>query len=429
MSIRYRKNIKDKFIEGLDLTWFSLVDELKTIVKDKGAMLIFILAVCAYPLVYSIAYMNNVVRDIPITVVDLDHTSSSRQMVKMISATKEISVSQEVGSLHEARQMFWDGDSKGVIMIPEWFEKDLLKGNQTSVSVYCDASYFLIYKETLTGTIQASGTLSAGVEIKRMMASGSSEEQAMLQRDPMPSKFYYLYNPSAAYGSGVMPGVILIILQQTLLVGIGMIGGAGKERRNNQEVKPGLKVRRGMFSVIFGKGLAYFGFYMVNIAFTLVYISKWFGFPNKGSFVDVCILLVPFLFSVIFLGMLISMMFRRREHSIMVLVFISPIVLFLSGLSWPSTSIPPLLYQISHIFPSTSMIPAFMRIRTMGVSISDVRPELIFMMYQMVFYFILAAVGYKISVIRQVKHHNIRMAEINLTVNQPPQNEMETETM
>ena len=75
------------------------------------------------------------------------------------------------------------------------------------------------------------------------------------------------------------------------------------------------------------------------------------------------------------------------------------------------------------------MIPAFMRIRTMGVSISDVRPELIFMMYQMVFYFILAAVGYKISVIRQVKHHNIRMAEINLTVNQPPQNEMETETM
>ncbi|MEI6139762.1 MAG: ABC transporter permease [Mariniphaga sp.] len=429
MTVHYRKNIKDKFIEGLDLTWFSLVDELKTIVKDQGAMLIFILAVCAYPLVYSIAYMNNVVRDIPNTVVDLDHTSSSRQMVKMISATKEISVSQEVGSMHEARQLFWDGDSKGVILIPEGFEKDLLKGFQTSVSVYCDASYFLIYKETLTGTIQASGTLSAGVEIKRMMASGSSEEQAMLQRDPMPSKFYNLYNPSAAYGSGVMPGVILIILQQTLLVGIGMIGGAGKERRNNQEVKPGLKVRRGMFSVIFGKGLAYFGIYVANLAFTLVYIPKFFGFPDKGSFFDICILLVPFLFSVIFLGMLISMMFRRREHSIMVLVFISPIILFLSGLSWPATSIPPLLYQVAHIFPSTSMIPAFMRIRTMGVSINDVRPELIFMLCQMVFYFILAAVGYKISVIRQIKQHNKRLAEIILTDKNLVQTELEAESL
>ena len=417
MTSRYRKNIKDQFLEGLDLTWFSLVDELKTIVRDKGAMLIFILAVCAYPLVYSIAYMNNVVRDIPVTVVDLDHTASSRQMVRMIGATKEISVSQQVGSLHEARQLFWDGDSKGVILIPDGFEKDLLKGFQTSVSVYCDASYFLIYKETLTGTIQASGTLSAGVEIKRMMASGSSEEQAMIQRDPMPAKFYNLYNPSAAYGSGVMPGVILLILQQTLLVGIGMIGGAGKDRRNNQVVHPGLKVRKGMFSVIFGKGLAYFGFYMANIAITLVYISKWFGFPDKGSFFDVCILLVPFLFSVIFMGMLISMLFRRREHSIMVLVFVSPIVLFLSGLSWPSTSIPPLLYQIAHIFPSTSMIPAYMRVRTMGVPISDVRPELVFMLCQMVIYFILAAVGYKISVIRQVRLHNKRLEGIGQAEN------------
>jgi ABC-2 type transport system permease protein len=184
-----------------------------------------------------------------------------------------------------------------------------------------------------------------------------------------------------------------------------------------------------MFSVIFGKGLAYFGIYITNLAFTLVYIPKWFGFPNKGSFFDVCILLVPFLFSVIFLGMLISMLFRRREHSIMVLVFISPIVLFLSGLSWPSTSIPPLLYQVAHIFPSTSMIPAFMRIRTMGVSINDVRPELIFMLSQMVVYFILAAIGYKISVIRQIKQHNKRMAEIILAGNQSPQNEMETETL
>lgn len=403
MATHFKKKIKDKITEGLDLTWFSFVDELKAIVKDRGAMLIFILAVFAYPLVYSVAYMNNVVRDIPVTVVDLDNTSSSRQMVRMIEATKEISVSQKVGSLHEARRLFWDGGSKGVVLIPEGFEKNLLKGFQASVSVYCDAGYFLIYKEVLTGAIQATGTLSAGVEIKRMMATGSSEEQAMLQRDPMPSKFYNLYNPSGAYGSGVMPGVILIILQQTLLIGIGMIGGAGKERRNNQEVKHGLRVRRGMFSVVLGKGLAYFVLYMANIAFTLAYVSKWFGFPDKGSFFDVYILLVPFLFSVIFMGIFISMLFRRREHAIMALVFVSPIVLFLSGLSWPSTSIPPLLYQVAHIFPSTSMIPAYLRIRAMGVPIDDVRPELLFMVCQMVVYFILATIGYKISVIRQIK--------------------------
>jgi ABC-2 type transport system permease protein len=395
--LKINKNI----LSGLDLTWFSFVDELKTIFKDKGALLILFLAVLAYPVVYSIAYKNNVVRDIPVTIVDLDNTPSSRQMIRMVGATKEISVEQEVGSMKEARQLFWDGRSKGIILIPEGFEKNLLKGFQASVSVYCDASYFLIYKETLTGTIQSAGTLSAGVEIKRLMASGVGEEMAMQQRDPMPAKFYQLYNPAGSYGSYVMPGMILIILQQTLLIGIGMIGGAGKERRNNQLVEPGIRVRQGMFSVVLGKGMAYFMIYIPNLAFTLVYLFTWFGFPGKGNFADVCILLVPYLLSVIFLGLMISMLFRRREHSIMTMVFISPIVLFVSGLSWPESSIPKLLYQLAHIFPSTSMIPAFLRIRTMGVPLNQVKPELLFMLVQMIVYFLLAAVTYKISVIRQ----------------------------
>jgi len=406
--LNFRKNITS----GLDLTWFSMVDELKTIFSDSGAMLILFFAVFSYPLVYSIAYKNNVVRDIPVTIVDLDKTSVSRQMTRMFGATKELSVSQEVGSLQEAKQLFWDGNSKGIILIPEGFEKNLSRGFQTSVSVYCDASYFLIYKETLGGVIQAAGTLSAGVEIKRLLASGSSEEQALQQRDPMPAKFFSLYNPAGSYGSSIMPGMILIILQQTLLIGIGMIGGAGKERRNNQEIKPGVRVRQGMFSVVFGKGLAYFLIYIPNIAFTLVYLSKWFGFPDKGSFSEVCILLVPYLFSVIFLGLMISMLFRRREHSIMALVFFSPIVLFLSGLSWPTKAIPTLLRQLAQIFPSTTMIPAYLRVRTMGVPIRDVKSELLFLVGQMIVYFLIASAGYKISVIRQARKGMERKGEL-----------------
>jgi len=400
-------------IIGLELTLLAFVDELKTIGKDNGALLIFFLAVIAYPVIYSIAYKNNVVRDIPVTVVDLDKTSGSQQFVKMLGATKELVVTQEVGSLHEARQLFWDGNSKGVILIPEGFEKELLRGAQTSVSVYCDAGYFLIYKETLNGALQTVGTFSAGIEIKRLMATGSSEEQALQQRDPIPAKFYNLYNPAGSYGSYVMPGIILIILQQTLLIGIGMIGGAGKERRNKFTVHHGGRASQGMFSVVFGKGLAYFTIYLVNVVFTLVYLTEWFGFPDKGSFTNVCILLVPYLFSVIFMGLIISMLFRRREHSIMALVFISPIVLFISGLSWPESSIPPLLNKFGHIFPSSTMIPAFLRIRSMGVSIREVAPELLFLLIQMFVYFILAVFTYRIAIIRQDRLHSLQVTPLN----------------
>ena len=65
---------------------------------------------------------------------------------------------------------------------------------------------------------------------------------------------------------------------------------------------------------------------------------------------------------------------------------------------------------ILDVIPSTSMIPAFLRIRSMGVSIKDVRPELTFLMIQMIVYFLLACIGYKIAVIRQERQHRARIA-------------------
>lgn len=394
--------IWEKIKSGLEDTASSMTDELKIIFRDSGAVLILLIAVTIYPLVYSIAYKNNVVREIPVTIVDLDNSQLSRQLIRMVDATKEIAVAQETGNMNEAKNLFWDGSSRGVIMIPADFEKQLLKGNQTHVSIYCDANYFLIYKETLTGAIQAAGTLSAGVEIKRLIASGIRPEAAMQQRDPMKLNIYQLYNPSGAYGSYVMPGLILIILQQTLLVGIGMIGGAKKERGHAMISIEAARRRKTIFPVVFGKAMAYFVIYLFNILFTQIYLFKWFGFPAKGDFTDICLLMIPYIFSVIFLGLAISLLLRRREHSIMLMVFLSPVVLFLSGMSWPESSLPPVVYRLAHIFPSTSMVPAFLRIRTMGATLADVRPELIFLLGQMVVYGLLAILSYRIYIHRKV---------------------------
>ena len=390
-------NFKIKWLEQIGQSFSS---EWSAILKDSGAILILLIAVWIYPVVYSIAYKNNVIRDVPMTVVDQDKSVLSRQLIRMIGATQEIKVAQQTGDMNEAEQLFWDGASNGVIMIPADFEKKILKGQQTHIGIYCDAGYFLIYKETLRGTIRATGTLSAGIEIKRLMASGSTPDAAMKQRDPLTLMSYTLYNPAGSYGSYVMPGIILIILQQTLLVGIGMIGGARREKQKllvssqNHEISS-------IFYALTGRSLAYFALSTFNLLFTEIILFYWFGFPDKGSMLNLWILMIPFLFSVIFMGLTVSLLMRRREHSIMMLVFLSPVILFLSGMSWPATSLPPRLYQIAHIFPSTSMIPAFLRIRTMGGTLSDVKPELLFMLGQMVVYGLLAMISYKIFLHRR----------------------------
>lgn len=378
----------------------AFLKEGHAIFQDRGAILILLIAVWVYPLVYSIAYQNNVIRDIPMSLVDQDHSSLSRQLVRMIGAIQEIEVTQETGNFSEAEDHFWDGDSRGIILIPSGFEKKILRNEQAHVGIYCDAGYFLIYKESLSGALRATGTLSAGIEVKRLMATGSTFEMAKMQRDPLNLKTYTLYNPSGAYGAYVMPGLILVILQQTLLVGIGMLGSG---RRDRQKMLATSKNHE--FSAIFymltGRSLAYFVLYSFNLIFTQIVLAHWFGFPDNGSMIDLALLMVPFLFSVIFMGLTVSLLLSRREHSIMMLVFLSPVVLFLSGMSWPASSLPPLLYKLAHIFPSTSLIPAYLRIRTMGGTIQNVLPEFMFLTGQMVVYGILAMLSYRIYLHRK----------------------------
>ena len=232
------------------------------------------------------------------------------------------------------------------------------------------------------------------------MASGSTLEMAKMQRDPLTLKTYTLFNPAGSYGSYVMPGLILVILQQTLLVGIGMIGAGKKERQKMLASSKNHEVSS-IFYTLTGRSLAYFILYSLNLIFTLIVLAHWFNFPDKGSLIDIGLLTIPFLFSVIFMGLTVSLLLTRREHSIMMLVFLSPVVLFLSGMSWPATSLPPLLYQLAHIFPTTSMIPAYLRIRTMGGTLQDVIPEFMFLTGQMIVYGILAMLSYRIFLHRK----------------------------
>jgi ABC-2 type transport system permease protein len=315
----------------------------------------------------------------------------------MLDATEQIHVICKPGSLKEAENLFYEGNIKGIVLIPDDFEKNILQGIQSNVTVYCDASYFLIYKQVYAGAAYSTGTLSAGVEIKKLLAQGKNLNQALDQRDPLKTNVISLYNPSASYGSFIMPGVLLVILQQTLLIGIGLLGATTREKikKRNLIVEP--LTHGGSITAVLGKSLAYLVIYMFNVIFIMVVIPKWFSFPDKSGFLTTLLLTIPYILSISFLGITISVLFKKRAHALLFMVFLSNIILFFSGLSWPSAALPPILYKIAHIFPSTLMIPAYLRVRIMGAPLSSVAYEYTFLLIQMVVYFILACVAYKFS--------------------------------
>jgi len=208
----------NKIRTGLSQIVYNCNQELKAIIHDSGALLILFLALIIYPIIYSIAYKNEVLKESEIAVIDLDKSSLSRTYSRMLDATEQINVAYKVESLQEAQSLFYEGKVKGIVLIPRDFEKLVLQNKQSQVIVYADASYVLIYKQIYSGAVAATSTLSGGIEVKRLVANGNTYTQALEKQSPLDISTYQLYNPAAGYGSFIIPAIILIAMQQTLLI-------------------------------------------------------------------------------------------------------------------------------------------------------------------------------------------------------------------
>jgi len=385
----------NNFHNKLISTLIHARDEMSLIIKDPAVILIFVIANMVYPILYSLAYSKEQIKDVELALVDLDKTSTSRQIIRMLDATEGVKITEEQGSLEEAKEMFYQSEVNGIVLIPKDFEKDVFSSNHTSLSVYADASYFLIYKQIYASTMQAYQTFAAGIQVKKYMAKGLQYQAAIEAINPVNIKSVELYNPSSSYGSFVMPSIIIVILQQTLLIGIGILGGTRKEIIRYNTI-PSFNIdRKKLFPFILGKSLAYFITFLFIGIFTLVWIHYWFNYPDKAGYLAILAIYIPFIIANIFLGLAISVFFKHRENAMLFMVFTSIPVVFLSGATWPVEAIPAFLQKLAWISPATFMVPAYQRVRTMGVDLIHVGYEIYAMLIQCFVYFVLAYFSFK----------------------------------
>jgi ABC-2 type transport system permease protein len=364
-----RKERLIRFVLLIGTHWFA---EYRRIFADPAVLLLFFGVMILYPAVYPIPFYHQIVRELPVAAVDYDQTSMSRQLLRMADQSETIHITHRTLSFADAKEKFYRNEVRGIIVIPKDFSKNILKGVRASVVVYTDASYFLIYRQVYTGVAQAVGTLSAGIEVKKLLAKGNARSQAIALRDPVPVETVPLYNTNGAYGSYLVPAVLILILQQTLLIGIGLLGGSLREKNALHFIIPDHEKVRFVTPVILGKSLAYFSMYVIHIVYFFGVLFKIYSYPQHANIFVILLFFVPFLFSIIFLALALSTIFRSRESSLMLLLCTSiPFMLF-SGMSWPAVSIPSWLRQLSLLIPSTMGIDGFIKLNMMGASFSEV---------------------------------------------------------
>ena len=378
-------------------------NEFRTIFKDGGVMLILIFALIIYATAYSLAYGSQVLRNVPIGVVDECRTPTSRSLIDTFNAGPNTYVAYNPTSMEEAKELFYGRKIYGVVYIPSDYGEKLYGGEQANVAIYADASYFLMYRQVFQEVVTSIGKTGAMVEFQRLIAKGANIPQAQATTQPGIYQSHNLFNPYLGYGTFVMPAIIMVIIQQTLLIGIGMVGGTWRERGLYKTLIPLGEKRLSVIPIVLGKSTAYLSIYCATLLYVMGFHYKVFGYPSNGAAGDVVLFLIPYLLSCTFLGIALSSLFRRRENSLLLLLFTSIPFLMLSGASIPQESMPQWLFQLGRIIPSSSGVDGFIRIRTMGATLSEVSVQFWTLWILSGLYFILACLGMRGVLLRVEK--------------------------
>lgn len=378
-----------------------LRNEYRHIFKDPGVLLIMVLAIFIYSVLYSFAYKNEVLRNIPVAVIDNSNTSMSHDLISDLDATPNMVVSYLPPSMEEAKELFYSRKVNGIIYIPEDYERKILKGENVILGLYVDASNFLMFRQVYEQAAQVFLTTGAQVQYVRLLSAGASPAQAEATIQPIVYQSNTLYNPYLGYGTFLMPAILVIIIQQTLIIGIGMIGGTWREHGLYRKlITPGER-RLSTIPIVLGKSTAYMSIYAVTTTVAIGIILPLFGFPQPGKAINMMLFLLPYTLACIFLGIAVSTLFRHRENSIIFMLWTSIPLLLLTGASIPKEGIPEWMYLFGHIFPSSAGISGFLRIHTMGAGILDVLDEVWTLWILSGIYFVLACLGMRLLLNRK----------------------------
>lgn len=379
-----------QWLKVKELDWvFSF--EFKRIFRDPGVLVIFILATVAYPILYNCIYWKDTIEHVPVAVVDRSNSPESRDFLHKWGACPDVKLAYFCTSMQEAEELMRDQKVHGIIYFPSDYAVALNSGlEQAHISLYCDMSSFLYMKAVYLSCNQVMLENMRNVQIDRYEAMGYGSEFAWSLVQDAPYTETALFCPTGGYASFLIPAVLMLILHQTLLFGICMLGGTAREENNELYILPGRRRSVSVFRIILGRSAAYFVLYMALGALDLILIPRLFGLPHIGNPTDILRFMVPYLLAVIYFSMCISVFTRNRETGLVTLISSTLIFLFIAGVSWPQQMLPKAWLYLSYFIPYTWGVHGYLHISSMGATLACTSKEYYALWILSAVYFVLA---------------------------------------
>jgi ABC-2 type transport system permease protein len=296
-------------------------------------------------------FSYNVPRELPVAVVDLDHTPLSRQLVRMIDATPSAAVFRNFHSLDEGRKAIEDGRADALLYIPAGAEREVYRGSSAHLSLFLNNSNVVKSGLLNSGIRKAVGTLSAGIKLQTQLKSGKMRNEAIIRIMPVQLNATLLFNPYTNYSYYLTLGLLpLVLVVFTLLSSIYTLGDELYQGTGPKWLRLGGK---NIAVALAGKLLPYTAIFFIVAMIMNVILFNYLGLPLRGSLHTLLIAELLLIISYQFIAIFLVSLTTNMRLAMSLASAYCMLALTFSGLTFPTWGMPAFAQAFSFIFPYT----------------------------------------------------------------------------
>lgn len=339
-------------------------------------VLLFVLPLLSFAF-FAVLFEKGVARDIPIAVLDQDHTSLSRKVTQMIDDTPTAMVCYGIQSMDEGERLMREGAIMAIVQIPTRFEKNILNNVQSHIEAYITGTNITVNGLLAKDIQTAVTTFSGGIQIQLLTKQGLTERQAMAQLMPVRFDKHVLFNPYINYGYYLSPSFMpMMLMIFTVMMTIFAIGTELKHATASEWLS---LAGDSPLAALAGKLLPITAILFLQSLVMLLVIFVVVGVPLNGSLGVILAATLLFILSYQAISVLIVSLLSNLRLSLSIGGGYSVLAFTFSGLTFPVMAMWPAMQVVSRFFPFTYYTDLFVDQMLRGAPAINSLPDLGYM--------------------------------------------------
>ena len=308
------------------------------------------------------------ITDIPMAISDLSRSTASRDLIAGFGTNDLFDIRHVTGGEDEMSSLMDRGEIQIGMIVPPDYAETLIRGGQAQIAIFLDGSNPIVALAALNAVQTIAQTKSIDV-VKRSLGRSYGSLSAGLDVRPR-----VWYNPDLNRANFLIPALVGLVMQTFMTQ---LVAGAIVRERAQGTLEQLISTPLRSLELIVSKVIPYIGLALVTALEVLVVGLLWFDVEVKGSFSLLVLYSLIFLAATLAWAMLISAVARtdREARSLNMLLMLPSMML--SGMFFPTTSLPRALQLISNLIPLTHFLAMIRAVVLKGVGLDMVRPQII----------------------------------------------------